>query len=80
MSLEQITELFKWMTMLNVSFLILSFLLVMLLKNIIFKLHAKLFSITEEKVAVATYGYLGMYRLFVIFFNIVPYIALIIIE
>jgi hypothetical protein len=47
----------------------------MSLKNRIVKLHAKLFNIKEEVVMPMFYGFLGAYKIFVIVFAIVPYIA-----
>jgi archaellum biogenesis protein FlaJ (TadC family) len=80
MNLEQLTDLFKWMTIINVGLLFLSSGLVMILKGIICKMHGKLFGIKEESVAVAAYGYLGLYKILVIVFCIVPYISLLLIK
>jgi len=74
-----LTEFFKWMTIINVGLLILTFVLTMTLKNVVCKLHGRLFGIQENTVAAAAYGYLGIYRIFVIVFNIVPYISLVLI-
>jgi hypothetical protein len=64
------------MTIINVVALILSSVLVMVLKNILCRMHARVFGIKEDEVALVTYGYLGAYRLLVLVFNIVPYISL----
>jgi hypothetical protein len=79
MNLEQLTEFFKWMTIINVGLLALSSVLVMTLKGIMCKMHGKLFGIREESVAVAAYGYLGLYKVLVIVFCIVPYVSLLLI-
>jgi len=68
-----------WMTIINVAALTLSFFLVMPLKKVACRVHAKLFGITEQNVAVAVYAYMGIYKILVIVFNIVPYIALVIV-
>jgi hypothetical protein len=80
MTLEQLTDLFKWMTIINIGLLVLSSVLVMVLKNIMYKMHGKLFGIKEDKVAIVSYGYLGMLKVLVIVFNIVPYISLLLIQ
>ncbi len=80
MNLDQLTEFFKWMTIINVGLLILSSLLDMVLKNVMGKIHGKLFGIKENEVAIVAYGYLGMYRVLVLVFNIVPYISLLLIK
>ncbi len=80
MNLDQLTEFFKWMTIINVGLLILSSVLDMALKNVMGKIHGKLFGIKENEVALVAYGYLGMYRVLVLVFNIVPYISLLLIK
>lgn len=76
MSIEQLTDLFMWMSIINVAILTLSAILGMTLKGYFYKKHAQLFGLKESEVAVVAYNYLGTYRLLVIVFNIVPYIAL----
>ena len=80
MNLDQLTEFFKWMTIINIVLLVLSSVLIMILKNVMCKMHGKLFGIKEDGVALVAYGYLGMYRVLVIVFNIVPYISLLLIK
>lgn len=76
MTIESVTEVVKWMTIINVGILVGSSVLVMIFKRVLYRAHSKMFRIPEENVAAITYGYLGAYRLLVIVFNIVPYIAL----
>ncbi len=80
MTLDQLTELFKWMTIINIGIFISSSLLSMVLRKIVCKMHGKLFGIDEGKVSIVLYGYLGVYRIFVIVFNIVPYLSLLILK
>ena len=80
MNLDQLTELFKWMLIINVGLLILTTISVILLRNFMIRLHTSLFGISKEQFAFAVYGYLGMYKIIVIVFNIVPYIALLLLR
>ncbi len=80
MNLDQLTEFFKWMTIINIVLLVLSSVITMILKNVTCKKHGKLFGIKEESVALVAYGYLGMYKVLVLVFNIVPYISLLLIK
>lgn len=80
MTLDQLTELFKWMTIINVSLLILSSILGIVLKDLVGRMHGKLFGVQEDQVALVGYGYLGMYRVLVLVFNIVPYLSLLFIN
>ena len=79
MTLDQLTRLFMWMTIINVVALTLTSVLIMLLKNVMCRMHAKLFGIPEQSVATAAYAYLGGYKILVLVLNIVPYIALVIV-
>jgi len=76
MTLEQLTDLFKWMTVINIGILVLSSVLIMVLRNVMCRMHGKMFGIKEDSVAVVAYGYLGMFKVLVIAFNLVPYISL----
>ena len=76
MSLEQVTKLFMWMTIINVAALVLTSVLIMVLRNVVCRKHARMFGIKENEVALAAYSYLGNYKLLVLVFNVVPYISL----
>ena len=76
MTLDHLTELFKWMTIINVGLLVLSVALLVILKDVMKNMHSKMFDIKEEQIPVIAYCYLGMYKLLIIVFNLVPYIAL----
>ena len=80
MNLEQLTELLKWMTIINIGLLVFSVLLIMLLKNFVAKMHSKLFGIKQDQVAIVAYSYLGIFKVLIIVFNIVPYISLLLIH
>ncbi len=80
MTIDQLTELFKWMAIINVLLLLLSSVLVMTLKNVIGELHSKLFNIKKENVSLMAYGYLGMFKVLIIVFILVPYISLLLIN
>lgn len=76
MTTEQMVEIFKYMTLLNILILVLSVGMVVLLRNTICRLHGALFGLKEEMVGVVLYGFLGVYKLLILVFNLVPYIAL----
>ncbi len=80
MNIDQLTEFFKWMAIINVLFFLLSFVLVMTLNNVMGKLHGKLFNIKKENVSLMAYGYLGMFKVLIIIFILVPYISLLLIK
>ena len=69
-------ELFEWMALINVSLLLVTTLLVVVLRGWMTRLHGRLFQLTPAQVMQAVYAWLGHYKLFIIVFNIVPYVAL----
>ncbi len=80
MNIDLLTELFKWMCIINIFILLISTISIILLRNILQTYHSKLFGISEQSVLLMAYGYLGIFKIFLIVFNIVPYVALLIIN
>lgn len=76
MNLNDLIELFKWMTVINVSLLALSAVLLMGLKGVMVRTHGKLFGINEKDVSLAAYNFLGNFKLLIFVFNIVPFLSL----
>ena len=64
------------MTLINIGLMVLSAVLIMAMKSFICKMHGKMFAIPEDKLAVILYCYLGTYKIFLIVFNLIPYLAL----
>jgi len=75
MNTEILNTFLFYNMLINIILLTLFSILMMLLKNVVPKQHAKLFNLKEEIVMPMIYGYLGAYKIFVIVFAIVPYIA-----
>ncbi len=80
MNIDQLAEFFKWMTIINIGLFFISTLAVFVLKSVMLKLHSKLFGLTDSQISLAVYSYLGGFKLLLIFFNIVPYCALLLIS
>lgn len=80
MTVDQVAELFKWMTIINVGIFLLSSLMTIVLKKFMRKMHGMIFGIDEGKVPIVLYGYLGTYRIFILVFNLVPYVSLLIMK
>lgn len=80
MTLDQLTELFKWMTICNVAVFLISAVLTIMFKGFVCRMHGMIFGIDKEKVPMVLYGYLGLYRIIILVFNIVPYVSLLILK
>jgi hypothetical protein len=79
MDIDSITAFFMWCTILNVVMLLLSSLICLCARDWVCGIHCKLFSISPETFNVAVYTFILLYKTFIIMFNFVPYIALLIV-
>jgi hypothetical protein len=73
-------EFFMWCTIINGGILILTSLIYIFAQQSIYSMHKKWFSISREEFNIAIYSFMGLYKIFFIIFNLVPYIALLIIK
>ncbi|MFW6151675.1 MAG: DUF6868 family protein [Verrucomicrobiota bacterium] len=71
-----LSEFLMWCTILNFGFLMLSFLFLSFAGDFIYKVHSKLFSMPRETFNVVLYSFLGMYKIFWLVLNLVPWMAL----
>jgi hypothetical protein len=76
MGIESIRAFFMWCTILNVALLVLSSLICVCAGDWAYRIHSKLFSISRETFNVAIYSFLGLYKIFVFVFSLIPFIAL----
>jgi len=79
MDIGSITAIFMWCTILNVSLLALSSLMCICAADWAYRIHSKLFSVSRETFNVLIYSFIALYKLLVIVFILIPYIALLII-
>ncbi len=76
MTLDQYTEFFGLCSIINMGLFAATTAAVMLLKNTVSKIHAKLFNVEESALPKIYFKYIAIYKLLIIVFNIVPYVAL----
>ena len=75
-SLEAITTFFGWTTVINVALLVISSLIVITARGAISKIHGQMFGLESADLSRAYFGYVATYKIAVIVFSLVPYIAL----
>lgn len=75
-SMQTLTTFFGWCSVISVGVLLFTSGSLMLMRGTISKLHSKLFGMSEEYLARAYFQYLAQFKIVVIVFNLVPYIAL----
>lgn len=73
-------DFFMWCSIINGSILVLMFLMCAFAGDFIYRIHSKLFPIPKETFNTIIYCFLGIYKLFFMFFNLVPFLAFAIIE
>jgi hypothetical protein len=79
MDIQTLTAFFMWCTILNVALLVLSSLFCFCAGDWAYRIHSKWFSISKETFNVVIYSFLALYKVLVITFNLIPYIALLIV-
>ena len=75
-----LTELLGWSSIINICMLIAASLAVMLMRDSMIKLHGKMFGLDTTDLTRAYFQYIAQYKIAILVFNIVPYIALKIME
>ena len=75
MTLEQIQEFFKWCTIINFGLMIFSVLMIFVLRDMAYKIHGKLFKLSEENINKAMYYFLGFWKILIFVFCAIPWIA-----
>ena len=80
MSIEMLTEFFMWCTILNMGLLVLSFLILAFAGDFVYRIHSKWFPMPRETFNVVLYSFIGIYKIIVFVFNIVPWAVLAIIR
>ena len=76
MNAEWLTTLLGWCTVINFVGLAIATLALMMMRDFVTRLHSKMMGVAEADMPVLYMQYLSNYKVLVIVFNLVPYIAL----
>ena len=79
MSIETARHILLWCTVINYAVLLLWFLFFSLAHDSIYRLHARWFRLPVEQFDAIHYGGMAIYKVGVLLFNLVPYVALLIV-
>jgi len=79
MTIDLVREILGWCTVINFGILLLWFGMIVLMRDFVYRTHSKFFKITTDQFNFAHYMGLAIFKVAVIAFNLVPYIALCII-
>jgi len=77
MDIRKLTRFFLWCTIINAALLIFSFAVFAIGgTDFVYQTHGKWFSVPQETFNAMLYMFLGMYKIAILVFNLVPYVAL----
>ncbi|MDR4496777.1 MAG: hypothetical protein MRK02_02455 [Candidatus Scalindua sp.] len=75
-SIEKLTTFLGWSTVINFGMLMGVAIFLMIMRGSISKIHAKIYGLSETDLLRDYFQYLAQYKIAIIVFNLVPYIAL----
>ncbi|MAG99018.1 MAG: hypothetical protein CMM08_20275 [Rhodospirillaceae bacterium] len=76
MDAQALTAFFKWCSIINIAVFMLSVIMILAASDLIYMAHGKMFHMPREAYDVVLYSFLGLYKICILIFNIVPYVAL----
>lgn len=76
MTIYEIRAMLGWCTLINLGLMIFSYLFICAARAWVYKVHSKWMPITEEQFNGLIYGIFGIYKILIIVFNFVPWLAL----
>lgn len=79
MDIQTLTSFFMWCTIINAGFLLFLTLIFMLTPDLAYKMQSRFIPISRETFNTVFYSFIGLFKVFVLVFNVVPWIALLII-
>ncbi len=80
MAMDMLRDFFMWCTIINMGLLLFVFVLCLVMRKTIYKIHSSLFPMTCEEFNRLLYMQMGIYKILIFIFNVIPYIALCIID
>jgi len=78
MDIEKLQEFFFWCMLVNIGIYAFTAIAVLVLRDLVCKIHRKMFGLDEETVCKSMHMYLATYKLLITVFNFVPWIAILI--
>jgi hypothetical protein len=79
MDIQTLTAFFMWCTIINGGLLVLWSTIYLLAPDLVYRMQRKWFPFPRETFNLVFYSFLGLFKIFILVFNVVPYIALLII-
>jgi Family of unknown function (DUF6868) len=78
MDIQTLTTFFMWCTIIDGALLVFWSIICLFAPNFMYRMHSKFFPIPRETFNVVIYSFLGLFKIIFIVFNVIPYVALLI--
>jgi len=75
-TIENLRILLGWCSVINMMILLVWFLAFVFARNLVFKMHTRMFRISEERFDEIHYTMMGYYKIAWFLFNLLPYLVL----
>ena len=72
-------EMLMWCTIINFALMIFWFVLCISAPELVYRAQRRWFPISRETFTIVMYCFLGVYKIFFLMFNLVPYVALLLV-
>jgi len=79
MDIPMLTTFFMWCTIINGGILIVWTVFFLLAPDLVYRTQSYFVPISRETFNMAMYGFIGFFKIIFLFFNVVPYVVLLII-
>lgn len=80
MDIQTLTTFFMWCTIINGGMLIFAALMFLLIPDFIYRVHTRWIAMSRESFNAVIYSALTFFKIIFIFFNLVPWLVLLIIR
>jgi hypothetical protein len=74
--MESVKQMLAWSTIINYAILLIWFVVFWLGRDWLARTHGRIFDVPPEKIKTMMYLLIGIYKLGILLFNFVPYVAL----
>ena len=79
MTIQTLTDFFMWCVIINGALLLFWAMIFMAAPELVFRTQRKWFPLSREVFTIVMYSFLGLFKIFVLIFNVVPLVALLIV-
>ena len=80
MDIHTVAAFFQWCLLINLGLYLLTVVAMLAMPDLVSRLNARIFRVSQDTVRQATFAFVAGYKLLIIVFNLVPWLALLIID